>query len=170
MCFCIKAPKHIYPGQALHLWIFFFSLLILESYKALSCKICLSKLQICVAIIVTEKCCSGQLVLQLLKEYTSGSRSTGVLQTVLKSQYWQWQPCSYLLSRAHLAGAHFAPACLAGIIVSCGVLVTLLGKARREAPSSPGRAPVPLVRWGRQKWGGSVLLGFLWRIHCKHHT
>lgn len=102
------------------------------------------------------------------RTHLSGSRSTDVIQTVLKSQYWQWQPCSCLLRRIHLAGAHFACAYLAGIIVSCGVLDPFLGKTRRVAPSSPGRAPMPVVRWGRQNWGAFVLLEFLWRIHHKY--
>lgn len=163
MYFCINAPKHMYPGQALHLWnlLFYFW----SSYEALSYKIHLSKL------------CSNHCPMEMLlmaacstaagRVHSSGSKSTDVIQTVLKSQYWQWQPCSCLLSGIHLAGAHFAPACLARIIVSCDVLDSFLGKARSVAPSSPGRAPMPLVRWERQKWGASEFLQRIYTISTR---
>lgn len=69
MCFCIKASSICTLAKHCASEFCFFTVLS-DSCKALSYKICLSKLQICAAIIFTEKCCLGQLVLQLLGEYT----------------------------------------------------------------------------------------------------
>lgn len=127
--------------------ICFFTVDDLKSHKSYPIK---SAFLRCAAIIVPRKCCSRQPVLQLLGEYTQVGAGVLMWYKLLKSQYWQWQPCSCLLSRIHLAGASFAPACLAGIIVSCGVLHPFLGRPGGWLPclwSAEGdRSGVPLFK------------------------
>lgn len=158
----------MYPGQALHLWILLFYCWSSSLIKPCPIKSAFLSSRSVQQFLSHINAVQGSLFYSCWENTLKWEQEYDVIQTVLKSQYWQWQPCSCLLSRIHLGGAHFALARLAGIIVSCGVLDPFLGKASRVAPSSPGRAPTPLVRWGKQKWGACVLLEFLWRIHCKH--